>query len=124
MYSVMGNTYPKQEALNDLYYDICVYTRGAYRSIEFIRHVFCYLRAHRELCAQSGYQRLYRECLSYLLLDLEVRALITDSDRKDAKKWLEILADYDNATATSPHGKLSLADVEAYLWHRTLFWNM
>lgn len=73
--------------------DIKRFIKLNYNSLDFARHIFCYLREHSELLIKDDYNRLYEELLAFLLE--EMRWQNTEENRE----WMEHLCDLRNEDA-------------------------
>ena len=116
-----GKENPDQIALDNKYFEIVCATRGKWRSLGFLRRILCFLRAHTELCKDLNYQRLYDECVYYLLLENKVNNNWTTFREQEQKEWLEFVIDLENKSTIVD--KLPKCEVDAYLEYRKYRWK-
>ena len=86
-----------------------------------VRHIFNFLREHRELLKNADYKRLYDEAIDYLF-----RRAVEFSDWEEEKReWgynmLELLADLSNSKGDTE--KYSKETVDSFLAERRKIWN-
>ena len=117
---VFGQEDPDQSAIDDISFQIVCFTQGKWRSLVFLQKVLGVLREHPELCQNPNYQRLYDECIYFLLLEIKLCKTWTTYGLEEQKRYLEKLIDTENQSKASQ--KLTLYDVEAYLEYRCRQW--
>ncbi|MBQ9806907.1 MAG: hypothetical protein IJW49_10445 [Clostridia bacterium] len=121
--------YPKEFGKEDsdelevdtIYLEIVHFTRGKWRTLGYLSRILCYLREHIELCEDPDYQKLYDECIYYLLLEVKLNNLWTRYSQQEQKDYLEFVADLENKSVI--FDKLPKSEVEAYLNYRKNRWN-
>ncbi len=116
-----GKEDPDQLEVDNICFEIVCHTRGRWRSLVYLKKILCYLREHKELCKDPAYQRLYDECIRFLLLEIKVCKTWLMYDQQTQKEYLEKLIDIENKTVY--YDKLSKYEVEAYLDYRAYRWN-
>ena len=117
---VFGQEDPDQLAVDEMYFQIVCFTKGKWRSLVYLRKVLGVLREHTELCENPNYQKLYNECIHFLLLEIKLRKTWTMYTTEEQQRFLEKQVDVENKT--NPYEKLPTYEVDAYLAYRRYLW--
>ena len=87
----------------------------------YIRHIFNFLREHRELLENPDYKRLYDEAIDYLFRRGVEHSGWEESKRERGYNILELLADLSNSKGDTE--KYSKEAVDSFLAERKRTWN-
>ena len=119
---MLGKKPEQNQELIDLELDIFMFTKGKWRLYGYTRRMFCYLRAHMELCESGDYKKFYDECLYYLILHARTKSSWTEEHPKNQKGWVELLADLENEHSDENSRIFTEEEVKEYLEHRKKRW--
>ena len=86
----------------------------------YIRRVFLFLRKNLHLLAAPDYNRLYEDCIDYLIIDARINQGWTEYEPSGQRDLIELLGDLENRSKceTSYDTSLTREEVDFYLNHR------